>query len=334
MKKNKIPYKNIFIASALVVAGACFATVYNYKSPNYNSFPIKETRGESLNPFSFVVAQASQQRPNAPTVLVPSASGDVTYKSTDTVIDASNTSEGYIMVKYTGSCPKVKLQIAKKGNSTYTFDINSRSGYEVFPLSQGSGTYTINVYENVYGDQYALNLGKTINVDIKSSAKAFLYPNQYINFNKNSAAVTKASELAKNASSDLEVVANVYNYVIQNIKYDDYKASTVRSGYLPNVDNTLSTKKGICFDYASLMAAMLRSQNIPTKLIVGYTSGGIYHAWLSTYIDEIGWVDGIIYFDGQTWQRMDPTFASNANSSNEIMQFIGNGSNYSAKYVY
>ena len=49
-------------------------------------------------------------------------------------------------------------------------------------------------------------------------------------------------------------------------------------------------EKGICFDYAALMTAMLRSQGIPTKLEIGY-SGEVYHAWISTYIDEIGWVD-------------------------------------------
>ena len=39
---------------------------------------------------------------------------------------------------------------------------------------------------------------------------------------------------------------------------------------LPSVDETLKTKKGICFDYAALMTAMLRSQGIPTKLEIGY----------------------------------------------------------------
>jgi len=44
------------------------------------------------------------------------------------------------------------------------------------------------------------------------------------------------------------------------------------------------------------MSAMLRSQGIPTKLEVGY-SGEAYHAWISTYIKESGWVDNIIKFE-------------------------------------
>ncbi len=35
------------------------------------------------------------------------------------------------------------------------------------------------------------------------------------------------------------------------------------AGYLPDVDSILQEKKGICFDYAALMATMLQSQNIP-----------------------------------------------------------------------
>ena len=49
---------------------------------------------------------------------------------------------------------------------------------------------------------------------------------------------------------------------------------------------------------------------------------------------EHGWVDGVIYFDGSVWHRMDPTFASSANQSAEIMKYIGDGSNYTVKYLY
>ena len=126
---------------------------------------------------------------------------------------------------------------------------------------------------------------------------------------------------------------NIYNYVNHNITYYFNKAETVSFGYLPNVDTILNSGTGICFDYAAVMTAMLRTQNIPTKLVVGY-AGPIYHAWISTYITDIGWVNGIIYFDGQSWVRMDPTFASSGNESGDIMNYIGDGSNYNAMYVY
>ena len=48
----------------------------------------------------------------------------------------------------------------------------------------------------------------------------------------------------------------------------------------------------------------------------------------------IPWIDGAIRFNGKKWERMDPTFASTANSSKKIMQYIGDGSNYDPKLIY
>mgnify|MGYP003290870850 CR=1 FL=1 len=50
--------------------------------------------------------------------------------------------------------------------------------------------------------------------------------------------------------------------------------------------------------------------------------------------DETGWIEGIVFFDGENWQRMDPTFASSAEGDPAILDYIGNGSHYSAKYIY
>ncbi|MBR2401449.1 MAG: transglutaminase domain-containing protein, partial [Lachnospiraceae bacterium] len=65
---------------------------------------------------------------------------------------------------------------------------------------------------------------------------------------------------------------------------------------------------------------------------IGY-AGEAYHAWISTYLNEIGWVNGIIEFDGKNWQLMDPTFAASS-SEEKLKDFIGDGSNYVTKYIY
>ena len=139
-------------------------------------------------------------------------------------------------------------------------------------------------------------------------------------------------KLVADTWTDLEVVENIYNYVTQNISYDTDKAESVSYGYLPSVDETLASGTGICFDYAALMSALLRLQKIPTKLQVGY-SGDAYHAWISTYVDDTGWVDNIIEFDGKSWQLMDPTLAAN-NDEASVKEYVGDGSNYVVKYSY
>lgn len=271
-------------------------------------------------------------RDSTPKVLTPSADGVTVYQNDFASIDASNTSQGYVMVKYNGTNEKVKLQITCPDQSCYTYLISDRGAYDTFPLTAGNGSYALQVLENVAGDTYTVSLAQSINVNIEDEFLPFLYPNQYVNFHTDSKAVSKGSDLAKDTYSDLDVVQNIYNYVIKNISYDTAKAQNVSYGYVPDIDDTLSSKKGICFDYAALMTSMLRSQNIPTKLEVGY-SGDAYHAWISTYIDDKGWVDDIIQFNGDSWQIMDPTLAA-TNDSAAVKKYVGDGSHYVVKYTY
>lgn len=262
-------------------------------------------------------------------VKVPTASGANVLSNDKAAIDASNTTEGYIMVKYTGgSTAKIKLIIEKQGGTSYTYDLPSKN-YEAFPLSQGSGTYKVTVYENIGDTKYAVAYGTTVTSNMASDTAPFLYPNQYVNYKADSKIVGVSNEVTKGCTTEIEKVQAVYKYMILNYTYDDAKAKTVQSGYLPVIDNILSSKKGICFDYASVMVAMLRIQGIPTKLIVGY-AGTVYHAWLNVYIKDVGWVNSAIYFDGKQWKIMDPTFASTSKDA----AFKPDEKNYTARFAY
>jgi len=272
-------------------------------------------------------------RDNTPICLVPEAPGETVYENDYAHLDASNISEGYVVIRYTGQSPKVKLQITGPNSTTYTYNLTADVPTdEVFPLQSGNGDYMINVFENIEGTQYSEAFSQLVTVNITNEFSPFLYPNQYVNFTSSNQAVKKGSEICTVCNSDLEAVSEIYNYIIGNVTYDHEEAETVKSGYLPDVDEVLSTKKGICLDYAALMTTMLRSQRIPTRMEIGY-AGTAYHAWLSTYIEDIGWVNGMIEFDGTDWSLMDPTFASNTKDKS-LKDFIGDGSNYSVKYIY
>ena len=267
-------------------------------------------------------------------VKVASNPGVTVYSNDKAAIDASNSNQGYVSVKYTGgSNVRIKAQVTKSGGTTYTYDLNNNGKYEVFPLTEGDGTYSIKVFENTSGSKYAQAFSQNVTAKLDNDFIPFLYPNQYVDFNADSKVVKKAAQLASPSGDELETIANVYNYVVNNITYDNNLAQNVQSGYLPNVDAVLDKGSGICFDYAALMTAMLRSQNIPTKLVIGY-SGNLYHAWINTYVDEVGWVDNIIYFAGTDWKLMDPTFASSGKGDKSIQQYIGDGKNYKSKYTY
>lgn len=268
----------------------------------------------------------------APAIPAAVASGVKVKKVSKAVIDYSNTKDGYVMVKFTGQTSK-KLKAQVKGpTTTYTYNVTP-GVWEVFPVSDGNGKYRVAVFENVSGTRYASVTYVDFDVTLKDEFAPFLLANQYVNYTADSKTVAKAQELVKPEMKLLEKVGTVYNFVVGNLTYDYQKAATVQSGYLPDLDTVLAEKKGICFDYAALMTGMLRSQGVPCKLVVGY-AGTAYHAWISVWSEDTGWVDGAIMFDGKTWQRMDPTFASSGKKSEAIMKYIGDGKNYTVKYLY
>lgn len=273
----------------------------------------------------------SESAPALPTLLVPVASGTATKGNENAVIDYSNTADGYVMVQYTAQTEK-KLKAQVKGQTTYTYTIVPGQ-WTTFPLSDGSGSYQVTVYQNAYDNKYATVVSASFTAEITDEFAPYLRPNQYVNYETAPNTVAKAAELTSGTDNVVEKVEAVYDFVVTNFSYDYALAATVKSGYLPDLDTVLEKKTGICFDYAAVMTGMLRSQSVPCKLVVGY-AGSAYHAWISVYSEENGWIDGAIFFNGKTWMRMDPTFASNGSGSDYVKSFISNDTNYSAKYFY
>ncbi len=262
-----------------------------------------------------------------------SAPGILTKTCDSAVIDYSNNTDGYVMVRFTKETSRrLKVQLKGPSSTTYTYDLTPEK-WAAFPLSDENGTYKITVYQNTTGSKYATVLSLTVDVKMKDEFAPFLHSNQYVDFEAAPNTIAKAASLAGNISDPLKKVEKIYDFVVNTLTYDRELAGSVKSGYLPELDKVLSKKKGICFDYAALMTGMLRSQGVPTKLVVGY-AGTAYHAWISVWSEKDGWINGIIRFDGTSWQRMDPTFASSGGQGGDIMDYIGNGSNYSPKYYY
>lgn len=260
------------------------------------------------------------------TLLSPVASGTLTKSTASATVDYSNSKDGYVMVKFTENT-SVRLKVQVKGpTTTYTYNLQPQQ-WAALPLSDGNGNYNIKVFKNVKENKYSTALSLDFSVKLADEFAPFLRPNQYVNYEHAVNTMNKAAELAAGKTDTLEKVKAIYNYIISNITYDFQKAASVQSGYLPDLEQVLADKKGICFDYAALMTGMLRSQNIACKLIVGYADTA-YHAWISVWTPEKGWVDEAIFFDGIRWQLMDPTYASSAGSA-----FVKQV-NYTSKYIY
>lgn len=213
----------------------------------------------------------------------PDAAGSEVKKNGKLVLDISNKKQGYVMarVKQAGK-HRFKLRMSF-GKTELTYDLNQDGDFEVFPLQQGSGSYTISLFENVKGKKYSAQGKVSLKVKLDDENAAFLVPNQYVDYGLFTKAVKKSDELCAGASPS-ECYKIITNYITTEFSYDFVRAATVKSGMLPDIDYCYENHMGICQDLSAVMACMLRVQGVPSKLVIGYADK-YYHAWNFTVVD-------------------------------------------------
>ena len=97
-----------------------------------------------------------------------------------------------------------------------------------------------------------------------------------------------ADEICADCDTDEEKVQAIYNWIIHNFEYDyDYHAIIQ---YF-DIQRTLRTHKGVCYDFSNLFAALCRSQNIPCYVVDGkpYDHSLAAHTWNRVYYNGSWW---------------------------------------------
>lgn len=229
-------------------------------------------------------------------VLTPEASGSAVYADAGVTIDASNADEGYVMVRCEGISSRVKVRVTH-GEEEYLYNINTEGRYEVLPLQMGSGEYEVKAFQQLEGTKYTPIFTASFIAEMPNEDRVFVYPSQYVWYTNEEDAVRLSYTLCSGVDDPEEMTRIIYSYLVEHMSYDYDKADDVSSGrlsgYIPDLGEVLAAGKGICFDYAGLLAAMLRAHEIPVRLVIGYLSPeGIYHAWNQVYLgDEWVWMD-------------------------------------------
>ncbi|MBQ2785825.1 MAG: transglutaminase domain-containing protein [Oscillospiraceae bacterium] len=88
--------------------------------------------------------------------------------------------------------------------------------------------------------------------------------------------------------TNAEKVQAIYSWIIHNCEYNyDYYAFIQ---YF-NIRQTLHTRKGVCYDFSNLFAALCRSQNIPCYVVDGtpYDRSTASHTWNRVYYNNSWW---------------------------------------------
>lgn len=219
-------------------------------------------------------------------------------------IDTSYCNVGYVVAGYYGegrSDNRFKFLVSH-GDQSYAYDLPKQIA--AFPINMGSGDYLFQIMERVEGTTYARVISSPKKVSLRSEAVPYVLPTVMCWYAIPGPCTSMAKKLCANCKTDADALDAVCKWVAANVSYDYQKAKMLSStkGYVPYPDVTMSVRKGICFDYASLTAAMLRSVGIPCKVVTGYIDGGYYHAWVSAHIDG-------------RWVLRDPTLMAAGKSS-------------------
>ncbi len=209
--------------------------------------------------------------------------------------------DGMINLSGNTSKEKIKLLVTKDTYQEW-FDINLDKGKfnKNIWLTEGKGTYEISVMVNLEGRKYTY--GPTVKIENTIDVNRFIVPTKDIDSDDKDIA-DFAKRLTKLSKNDRDKAKNLYNWVTKNIKYDYDKYRNQLAGNYGDVygaSNTFKTKKGVCYDYATLIAAFGRSIGMQVKVIRGDFKSGTrseYHAWNEIYISE-----------EDKWINLDATF--------------------------
>ncbi len=101
---------------------------------------------------------------------------------------------------------------------------------------------------------------------------------------------TEIQQIAEsiNGQTQIDIVKNIYNYVIDNLKY------TTHNGKDWSAVKALQWKKGDCTEYSDLFVALCRAKKIPARFAAGYTvrfdNISPKHNWAEVFLQDYGWV--------------------------------------------
>ena len=215
----------------------------------------------------------------------------------EVVFDDANSLIGVSYLSDTTKQIKVKIS---NGQNSVIYDVDTVPN-NWFSLSLGTGRYEIEGFIQIEGNRY-----KRIHSSsylLKDDSNVFLNSNKIIHWQKIPYITELSNRVVDKEDSDIIKARKIYEYVVKTYNYDYTKAQMVTSKYHPDLSIVAKADSLICYDYAVLVASLLRAQNIPTKVVFGYgTEFSGYHAWNEIYIDGQGWITVDTTIDAQLYR--------------------------------
>ena len=278
--------------------------------------------------------------------LIETANG--VYENEYVKIDINTSNKGYIQIESLDPAAErvevnlysnVNNQFGGKGRWHYNHKQKGKTTLKA-ALTYGNATYEIEVWTTLTSESLGITRCTrkavlTVTLNNVSKTGGFLLSTGEVIYSSGMQFIKKADEIAATCSNDFEKVGKIYAWLTDYLDYkpsDDY---TAVGTYTCDLEKVYNRGYGVCYDYAVILAAMLRSQGIPCKVVFGKYAGSDYgHVWNEVYINSNGSITtDKVDIAGNKWCRLDPTM-SHSNSGKQSTDYMNTDKNYLWQLIY
>ncbi|WP_348797577.1 transglutaminase domain-containing protein [Flavobacterium adhaerens] len=106
-----------------------------------------------------------------------------------------------------------------------------------------------------------------------------------------------AQYIKNNFKSENDQIRAAFYWTASNISYDIENMTSIDNTEtsIEKIENTISTKKGVCIDYSEVFKDIVTKVGIQSRIIGGYTRQNgkvdvLSHAWCAAKIDNVWWL--------------------------------------------
>jgi len=169
----------------------------------------------------------------------------------------------------------------------------------------------ISIDMDVY--DFGLDIAKTVNDNFTDDTTALLKYKGAEQFIESDSPEIKEAAEAFRASDQIELVNQIYNFVLGYMQYLGYNPSSIGAA------GALEKGGGDCTEYSDLFVALCRAKGIPARTVEGYTTDaspselGFGHNWSEVYLDSYGWVPFDTIYDDNNGSSQSTTFKNLSN---------------------
>lgn len=167
---------------------------------------------------------------------------------------------------------------------------NNYAEFIIDPFSQKK-EITVNVIVEIFKSDF-----NTIKIDQTILPKSSLWESYLLD----ERFIEKDNDLIASAANrligkdTLNTIRNIYNFTLNELTYFGDNEANEGDGAL----KALMSKRGDCTEFSDLFVSLCRADNIPARVVVGYTSeftNTYKHSWVEVYTKKYNWI------------RLDPT---------------------------